>query len=98
MAKETLVQIMYEEQSRLETKLASESAGPGAQPTSALQGWEAEKDKYNRRILELRHFNESVLNRTRPYLTASQFDKLKVLLQEEIRRFELLIELADLDE
>jgi len=98
VAKETLVQIMYEEQSRLEATLESESAGSGAHPTSTLQGWEAEKERYYRRIVELRYYNERVLNRTRPYLAASQFEQLERLLENEVRQFELLIELEDLDQ
>ena len=98
VAKETLVQVMFEEQTRLEAALESESAGSGAHRTSALQGWEAEKERYYRRIVELRYYNERVLNRARPYLTASQFDQPERLLENEVRQFELLIELEDLDQ
>jgi hypothetical protein len=98
VAKETLVQIMQEEQSQLEARLESESAGSGAHPTSTLQGWEAEKEGYYKRIVELRYYNERVLTRTRPYLTASQVEQLERLLENEVRQFELLIELEDLDQ
>jgi len=98
VAKETLVQIMYEEQSRLNATLESESAGSGARPTSRPQGWEVEKERYYRRVDELRLYNERVLNRSRPYLMASQFEQLERLLENEVRKFELLVELENLDQ
>lgn len=96
--KETLVRIMYDEHSRLESEPESESAGSGAHLTSTPQGWEAEKEKYYKRLLERRSFYERVLDRTKAYLTPSQFEQFKGLLDNDLRRFELLIELAEVDE
>ena len=98
VAKETVVQIMYEERSILESELESESAGSGAHPTTTPQGWEAEKEQHKARILAMRSFNERVLDRTKAYLTTSQFDQFRRLLDDDVRRIELLIELADIDE
>lgn len=98
VAKETLVQIIYEEQSRLDATLESESAESGAHLTSTPQGWEAEKERYYRRVDELRLYNERILNRSRPYLTVSQFEQLERLLENEVRKFELLVELENLDQ
>jgi len=97
-AKESLVQIMYEETSRLESELSSESAGSGAQLASSPQAWKAEKEKHTERLLGMRSYNERVLDRTETYLTPTQFDQLKRRLDGDVRRFELLIELTDIDE
>ena len=97
-AKESLVQIMHEESSRFESELSSKSAGSGAHLTSNPQGWEAQKKKSYERLLGMQPYNERVLDRTKTYLTPSQFDQLKRRLGDDLRRFELLIELADIDE
>jgi len=60
--------------------------------------WEAEKAKYDAQLPAKRSFSERVLERTKPYLTASQFEQYEGLLEKDIRRFELLIELADIEE
>lgn len=60
--------------------------------------WEAEKKKSNERLISMRSYNERVLDRTKTYLTPSQFDQLKRRLDNELRRFELMIELTDIDE
>ena len=62
--RETMVQIMYEENSRFVSELASESAGPGVPVTSTPQRWEAEKDKYHKHLVAKRAFYDRVTNRT----------------------------------
>ncbi len=98
VAREQLVQIMYAERTRLESELASVSAGSDAHLANSSQGWEAEKEKYHERLLGMRSYNARVLDRARTYLTPAQFDQLKRRLENEARRFELLIELTDIDE
>lgn len=95
-AKETLIQIMHEEQSRLEPAVDNKLAAPDGQPSSVYQGWAAEKDRYYVRIGEMRAYNERVLGRAKPYVSAEQLEQLQTLLENEIRRIELLIELEDL--
>ncbi len=97
-ARETMVQIMYEENSRFVSGLESASAGSGVDLTSTSQGWDAEKDKYHKHLLAKRAFYERVMERSRPYLTPSQFEQFKRLLDNDLRRFELLIELEDVEE
>lgn len=96
--RETMVQIMYEENSRFVSELESESAGSGVRVTSTPQGWEAEKDKYHKHLVAKRAFYDRVMDRTTAYLTASQSEQFKRLLDDDIRRFELLIELGDVEE
>jgi hypothetical protein len=96
--RETMVQIMYEENSRFVSELESETAGSGVRVTSTPQGWEAEKDKYHKQLDAKRTFYDRVMDRTTPYLTASQSEQFKRLLDNDIRRFELLIELEDVEE
>jgi len=97
-AKETLVQILYEENSKFESKLRGESAGSGARTASTSQGWEADKEKYSERLIAMRSLNERVMDRAKAYLTSSQFGQFKRQLDNEVRRFELLIELGDVEE
>jgi len=96
-AKEAVVQIMYEEQSKLNSKRRSVSAGSGADLTSTPQGWEAEKEKHYEELLARRSFNNRVLDRTRSYLTASQFEQFERLLDDDLQRYELLIEMVELE-
>jgi hypothetical protein len=49
------------------------------------------------RLPQMRSFNDRVLDRTRAYLTPSQFEQFKRLLDDEVRRVELLIKMAELD-
>ncbi len=92
-----MVQIMYEENSRFVSELESESAGSGIRVTSTPQGWEAEKERYHKHLVAKRAFYDRVMDRTRAYLTASQSEQFKRLLDNDLRRFELLIELTDID-
>ncbi|RLC55221.1 MAG: hypothetical protein DRI30_07940 [Chloroflexi bacterium] len=96
--RETMVQIMYEENSRFVSELDSESAGSGKRVTSTPQGWEAKKTRYHKHIGAKRVFYDRVMDRTRAYLTASQAEQFKRFLDNDLRRFELLIELTDIDE
>jgi len=93
-----MVQIMYEENSRFVSELDSESAGSGKRVTSTPQGWEAKKTRYHKHIGAKRVFYDRVMDRTRAYLTASQAEQFKRFLDNDLRRFELLIELTDIDE
>ena len=97
-AKETLIQIMREEQSRLEIAVYDRFATPDGQPSNVSQGWAAEKHRYYVRIGEMRTYNERVLNRAKPYISAEHLARLQTLLENEIRKIELLIELEDLDQ
>lgn len=96
--RETMVQIMYEENARFVAELKSESALPGVPVTTTPQGWAAEKEKYDKHLVVKRAFYDRVMDRTRAYLTASQSEQFKRLLDNDIRRFELLIELEDVYE
>jgi len=96
--RETMVQIMYEENSRFVSELESESAESSIRVTSTPQGWEAEKERYHKHIVAKRAFYDRVMDRTRAYLTASQSEQFKRLLDNDLRRFELLIELTNIDE
>lgn len=95
-AKETLIRIMHEEQSRLETDADDRLAGPDGQPKSESLEWAATKDRYYARIDEMRNYNERVISRAKPYLSAEHLEQLQTLLDNEIRRIELMIELEDL--
>jgi len=97
-AKESLVQIMYEESSKLESELKSKSTESGAHLTSTPQGWEALEKRSRERRLGMTSYNERVLDRAKTYLTPLQFEQLKRRLDNDLRRFELLIELAAIDE
>ena len=97
-AKESLIQIMHEEQSRLDSAVYDRLAGPDGQPMSESLEWAAERERYYVRIDAMRTYNERVLSRVKPYLTAEHIDHLQALLDKEIRRIELLIELEDLNE
>jgi hypothetical protein len=66
-ARESIVQIMVEERSKLVSELESESAGLEVPLTN-------------------RAFNERVMNRSRSYLTPSQFMHLKRVLDNDLRR------------
>lgn len=46
----------------------------------------------------LRSFNERVLERTKACMSYSQFDQFQKLLDNDIRRFESLMEMEDLGE
>ncbi len=83
---ESMVQIMYEENSRRKSDLLSAMAGSSGAYN---------KESYNEQLLATRSYNERVLKRTRPYLTSSQFEQFKKLLDNDIRRTELYIELED---
>lgn len=96
--RETMVQIMYEENSRFVSELENESAGSSERITSTAQGWEAEKDNYQKHLVAKRAFYDRVMDRTTAYLTASQSEQFKRLLDNDIRRFELQIELGDVEE
>ena len=95
-AKETLVQIMYEEHSRFVSEPANASAESGVQLTTTPQGLDAEKEEYHEQLLAKQSFNERVLDRTKAYLTHSQFEQFKRLLDNDVRRFELLMEISEL--
>ena len=45
----------------------------------------------------MRSFNDRVMDRSRAYLSPSQFEQFKKLLDNDVRRFELLIELAEFE-
>ncbi len=92
------MQIMYEENSKFVSELDRESFGSGVRETSTPQEWEAEKDKYLKHHVAKRAFYDRVMDRTTPYLTASQSDQFKRLLDNDLRRFELLLELDDVAE
>ena len=96
--RETMVQIMYEENARFLAELKSESAMPGVPVTTTPQEWAAEKEKYDKHIVVKRAFYDRVMDRTTAYLTASQAEQFKRLLDNDLRRFELLIELTEIDE
>lgn len=46
----------------------------------------------------LRTYNAKVMDRARAYLTTSQTEQIQSLLDSQIRRYELLTELAEIDE
>ncbi len=96
--RETMVQIMYEENARFVAELEGESAMPGVPVTNTPQGWAAEKEKYDKHLVVKRAFYNRVMDRTAAYLTASQAEQFKRLLNNDLRRFELLIELTEIDE
>ena len=98
VAKETIIQIMHEEISSFRSELVRVSAGSGAHPTNTPQGWEAEKELAYDQLLAKRAFNERVLDRTKAYLTDSQFEQFNRLLDNDLRRLELLLELVEIDE
>ena len=91
-AKETVIQILSEEQSNLGSELIREGA------LSAPQGWDADKENYSKHLVAMQSFNARVMDRTKPYLSASQFEQFKKHLDYDVREFELLIELADIEE
>ena len=97
-AKEILIQIMHEEQSRLDSAVYDRLAGPDGQPKSESLEWAAARDRYYVRIDEMRAYNERVISRVKPYLSAEHLEHLQTLLGKEIRKIELLIELEDLNE
>lgn len=98
VTRDTMVQIMYEENARFVAELESESAMPGVPVTTTPQGWAAEKEKYAKHLVVKRAFYDRVVDRTRAYLTASQFEQFEKFLDNDLRRFELLIELENVDE
>ncbi len=95
--RETMVQIMYEENSRFVSELESESAESGERVASAAQGWEGEKDKHQKHLVAKRAFYDRVMDRTTAYLTASQSEQFKRLFDNDVRRFELSVEMAELE-
>lgn len=94
--KETLIQIMHEEQSELEAARARELARNDEPSGSEASRWEAEKQRYYARVAEIRKYNERVLSRAKPYLTDKQFIRLQSLLDNQVRKIELLVELEDI--
>ena len=58
----------------------------------------SQKDKYHKHLVAKRAFYDRVMDRTTTYLTASQSEQFKKLLDNDIRRLELLIELEDVEE
>ena len=96
--KESIVQIMYEEYSSAASEQESKPADFVEGPTSTTLEQVDQRDSFEERLLEMRSYNNRVIDRTRPYLTPSQSEELKELLENEVRRFELLVELAELDE
>jgi len=96
--RDTMVQIMYEENARFVAELKSESAMPGVPDSTTPQRWVDEKERYEKHVVVKRAFYDRVVDRTRPYLTASQADHYKKFLDNDLRRFELLIQLTDIDE
>ena len=87
-AGEALVQIMYEENAERKSALLNAMAGlPEGDKTNM----------YSEQILATRSFNERVLGRARAYLTTSQFEQFKKLLDDDVRRSELIFELAEVD-
>jgi hypothetical protein len=98
VTRETMVQIMYEENARFVAELESESAIPGVPATTDSQGWAAEKEKFDKHLVVKRAFYNRVVDRTRAYLTASQFEQFNRFLDKDLRRFELLIELENVDQ
>ncbi len=96
--REMIVQIMYEENSRFVSELQSESAGSDEHVASTAQEWEGEKDQHQKHLVAKRAFYDRVMNRTKAYLTASQAEQFKKLLDNDLRRHELLIEMADVEE
>jgi len=97
MTRDTMVQIMYEENARFVAELESESALPFVPVTTTPQGWAAEKEKYGKHLVVKRAFYDRVVDRTRAYLTASQSEQFEKFLDNDLRRFELLIELEDVN-
>lgn len=97
-ARETMVQILYEERSRLESQLANSTEQSGDQTASASSNWDAERTQYSARLSAMSSYNQRILDRSRSYLTASQYEQFEALLDNEVRRFELLLELADVEE
>lgn len=87
-SREALVQIMHEEYSR----------PIGADVADISQERVAKNDMYHSRLDAIRSFNDRVLNRARPYLTPSQFEQFERLLEKEVRRAELLIEMAEIEQ
>lgn len=98
VARESLVQIMYEERSRLESELSSESTGSSARRSDSPPPWVDDKKMNEERLVAMRSYNERVLDRAQAYLTPSQFEQLERQLDSDLRRFGLLIELTDIDE
>jgi len=96
--RDTMVQIMYEENAQFVAELESEAAMPGVSDSTSPQRWADERERYERHIVVKRAFYDRVMDRTMPYLTASQSEQFKRLLDNDLRRFELLIQLTDIDE
>ncbi len=96
--RETMIQIMYEENSRFVSELEGESTGSGERIASTAPRWESEKDKHQKHLVAKRAFYDRVMNRTAPYLTVSQAEQFKSLLDNDFRRHELMIEMADVEE
>lgn len=96
-AKETVVRIMYEENSSLESELKRKSAESSGDPASIPKGWETDKENYQERLIAMRSFNDRVMDRSSGYLSPSQLEQFKSLLDGDVRSFELLIEYADVE-
>lgn len=87
-AGEALVEIMYEENAPLKSRLLTAIAEFGESDKAQMFDVQLEaKRSYNRRVL----------SRSRAYLSPTQFERLKDLLEEDIRRIELYQELAEIE-
>lgn len=95
--KETIVQIMFEEHSRFETELESERTETGVHILSAPQARAAEVNKNQKQLLARRAYNNRVMDRTKAYLSPSQFSQFEKFLDDDVRRFELMIEMMEID-
>jgi len=96
--RETMIQIMYEEKFRFVSELESDSTGSGERIASTATRREGEKDRHQEHLIAKRAFYDRVMNRTAPYLTVSQAEQFKSLLDSDFRRLELMIEMADVEE
>jgi hypothetical protein len=100
-AREFMVQAMHEENSRFAAEL--ERVPPsrsGVRISSAKitpQERAAEKDRDQKYLIAQRSFNDRVTDRTRAYLTPSQFEQFKRLLDDDLRQTELIFEMAELE-
>ena len=96
-ARESLVQILYEENARMEGELKRKSAGSDKDLLGSSSGQNDEIEKYYEQLRAKRASYSRALERTRSYLTPSQFEQFKKLLDNDLRQFQGAIESAKLE-
>jgi hypothetical protein len=96
-AREAIVKIMYEENSRFVSELKRETAESGVLVTSTPQARAADKGKNDLQLLAKRSFNNRVMDRAKAYLSTSEREQFKRLLDNDVRRLELTMEMMELE-